>query len=102
MYNVSKFESKGGTDLPDPKTAPLGPEESVNGVQEFRPDFSASLDALTVKPFIEQVTADVINEWDSGVGYKEPEASHQKIKESVEVYWTRLGVSSWLWRRHRD
>jgi hypothetical protein len=93
MYNVSKFESKGGTDLPDPKTAPLGPEESVNGVQEFRPDFSASLDALTVKPFIEQVTADVINEWDSGVGYKEPEASHQKIKESVEVYWTRLGVS---------
>jgi hypothetical protein len=94
MYNVSKFESKGDNVLPDPSSTPLGPDESVNGVQEFRPDFSAGPDALTVKPFLEQVTADVTYEWENGVARGEHEATPEKIRESVEVYWIRLGVSA--------
>jgi hypothetical protein len=68
--------------------------ESVNHVQEFRPDFRADAKAPTVQPFLEQVTADVIAEWEGGVSFQEPTTTHEKIRESVEVYWVRLGVST--------
>ena len=92
-YNVSKFESKGSRNLPDPSSVPPPPVESANHVHEFRPDFTQDVKAPTVRPFIQQVVEDVIAEWDIGVGYLEPETSHENIRESVEVYWVRLAVS---------
>jgi hypothetical protein len=92
-YNVSKFESKGTRYLPDPETAPKSPGESANEVQEFRPEFSADIKAPTVRPFIKQVIADVTHEWDMGMSAGEPETSHDKIREAVEIYWVRLAVS---------
>ena len=92
-YNVSGFESKGGKDLPSPDSPPVSAEESVNGVEEFRPDFRSDVNASTVKPFLEQVAQDCMDAWAAGIGKEEPPINALKVKESVEVYWLRLGVS---------
>jgi len=95
---VSKFESKGTRDLPDPSSTPKGPLESVNNCQEFRPDFTADVKAPTVRPYLKQVTDDVICDWEMGLSHGEPVTSNDKIREAVEVYWVRLAVSSILSR----
>jgi hypothetical protein len=92
-YNVSKFESKGSRELPDPESTPPGIMESANMVPEFRPDFTADAKAPTVRPFLKQVGDDVIEEWEAGVSHGEPKVTHEKIREAVEVYWVRLQVS---------
>jgi hypothetical protein len=92
-YNVSKFESKGLKYLPDPSSTPLLANQSPNMVREMRPDFTQDVKAPTVRPFINQVVEDVIREWDGGVYQLEPVATHEKIREAVEVYWVRLAVS---------
>lgn len=92
-YNVSGFESKGGRELPSPDSTPKSAAESVNGVEEFRPDFRQDVTSLTVKPFIEQVAQDVLEAWEAGVGKGEFTLSVDKVKESAEVYWLRLGVN---------
>lgn len=92
-YNVSGFESKGGRDLPSPDSPPKSAAESVNEVEEFRPEFRSDVNSPTVKPFIEQVVLDCMEAWEAGVGRGEPVVNDRKIKESVEVYWLRLGVS---------
>lgn len=92
-YNVSGFESKGGRELPSPESLPTSAGESVNGVEEFRPDFRGDVNAPTVKPFLDQVVQDCMEAWEAGVGKGEPAVTDRKVKESVEVYWLRLGVS---------
>jgi hypothetical protein len=92
-YNVSKFESKGSRELPDPESTPRTAAESPNQVDEFRPDFTADAKAPTVRPFLKQVTEEVIYFWDLGVSLFEPKMTHDKIREAVEVYWVRLAVS---------
>jgi hypothetical protein len=94
-YHVTNFESKGGKILPAPDTSPLSASESPNGVQEFRPDFRAEVSDPRVKPFLDQVAQDVLEVWRSSIGADmwDEEVTQHKIKESVEVYWLRLGVS---------
>lgn len=92
-YNVSRFESKGSRELPDPESTPRGADESPNQVQEFRPDFTADAKAPTVRPFLKEVAEDVIYDWDLIVSFGEPKTTHDKIREAIDVYWVRLQVS---------
>jgi hypothetical protein len=94
-YLVSGFDVLGHRELPHPSSVPLSAEESLNGVQEFRPDFTADATSSTVKPFLDQVTLDCIEAWEGGVGIGEEAAGidRRKIGEAVNVYWTRLCVS---------
>ena len=95
-YNVSGFESKGGRELPSPDSTPKSAAESVNGVEEFRPYYKADVNSPTVKPFLDQVVQDVMDAWEAGVGKGESVINDRKVRESVEVYWLRLGVSHLL------
>lgn len=63
-------------------------------MQEFRPDFRAEVTDARVKPFLDQVVQDVLDVWRSGIGADmwDDESTQLKIRESVEVYWLRLGV----------
>lgn len=138
-HQVKDFEVRGTRELPDPGPVP-SVEESINGIQEFRPDFRRLSTSPTVRPFLDQVTEDVTEAWEAGLGKLEPGVDRKKvshptirgphsslssrlssmtlsmpvvdihwtskvirgfllfvanfqIKESVEVYWTRLMVS---------
>ncbi|WVW81980.1 hypothetical protein I302_103984 [Kwoniella bestiolae CBS 10118] len=89
-YQVTNFDSKGSRELPDPTSEATKAENSINGVDEFRPDFKSELNAPSVKPFIDQVVQDCIEAWQGGVLNDEPEIDVDRITNSVHIYWTRL------------
>ena len=80
QYPVKEFECHGSRDLPEPGTIPPSPAESVNGVQEFRPDFRIT-DPTTpaVKPFFDQVVDDCTNEWDAQIEPEEEQVDRKKV-----------------------
>ena len=86
-YNAAGFQVKGSKNLPAPGTIPPTAAESINGVQEYSPDFRADAGSESVKQFLDQVYEDVC-------AYGEPDVEREKIREAVMVYWIRLGVSS--------
>ncbi len=66
-YQVSQFETSGTSFLPSPDSDPPGPEESINGIQEYRPDFlMGDVKSPSVQPFIEKVIEDVLENWQQG------------------------------------
>ena len=77
-YAVMQFEVIGARDLPDPSSQPDSPDQSVNGIQEYRPDFRGDIRATSVSPFIEVVVDDCVDAWEGGVGLGEPEADRGK------------------------
>ncbi|OCF73509.1 hypothetical protein I204_05351 [Kwoniella mangroviensis CBS 8886] len=90
-YQVANFEAKGARELPAPNSDAPKAEDSISGVDEFRPDFKAELSSPSVKPFIDQVVQDCIEAWQSGVLGNEPDIDIDRITNSVHIYWTRLG-----------
>lgn len=90
-YPVSAFESKGTRDLPDPASIPAMAAESVNAVDEFRPDFRADVSSNTVRPFLDTVITDCKTTWNESYAADEPEVDEDQIVKSVHTYWTRLG-----------
>lgn len=90
-YPVSSFECKGSKDLPDPNSIPPTAETSINGVDEYRPDFRADVSSASVRPFIEAVTADVKKAWAENYAAAEPEVDDDQIVKAIHTYWTRLG-----------
>ena len=60
-YSVKGFTCDGTTDLPEPMSRPPTQQESVNGVEEFRPDFSGDLNAPSVQPYIDKVVDDCMD-----------------------------------------
>ncbi|WWC85972.1 uncharacterized protein L201_000842 [Kwoniella dendrophila CBS 6074] len=89
-YLVSNFISKGSMDLPDPNSTPPKAENSMNGVDEFAPEFKADLNSSNVKPFIDQVVEDCLEALKGGLGDEEPDIDREKITSAVHIYWTRL------------
>ncbi len=78
-YAVTQFEVTGSRDLPDPESSPPNIEESVIGIQEYRPDFRGDINATSVKPYIEAVVEDCVEDWEGGVGVGEPEVGQAKL-----------------------
>ncbi|EIW68941.1 hypothetical protein TREMEDRAFT_71731, partial [Tremella mesenterica DSM 1558] len=66
-YLITHFEARGTRDLPPPGSVPPSAEESINQVQEFRPDFRADVAHPSVRPFLDQVWEDVVYDWENGV-----------------------------------
>ncbi|TXT07488.1 hypothetical protein VHUM_03208 [Vanrija humicola] len=89
-YPVSSFEVKGSRDLPDPTNIPPTAETSVNGVDEFRPDFRADVGSASVRPFVDAVIQDVKAAWNESYSVEEPEVDGEQIVKAVQTYWTRL------------
>lgn len=89
-YPVSSFEVKGSRDLPDPTNIPPTAETSVNGVDEFRPDFRADVGSASVRPFVDAVIQDVKASWSESYSVEEPEVDGEQIVKAVQTYWTRL------------
>lgn len=78
-YSISKFETRGTKDLPEPTSTPPTIEESINGVEEYRPDFKRDVNSSDVKPFIERVIDDVEEAWEGGVKLGEPPVDRKKV-----------------------
>ncbi|BEI95319.1 hypothetical protein CcaverHIS631_0102680 [Cutaneotrichosporon cavernicola] len=89
-YTVSSFEVKGSKELPMPGTIAPEADTSLNGVDEFRPDFRADVGGAAVRPFLDAVTADVKDAWGEGYAVDEPEVDNDQIVKAVTTYWTRL------------
>ncbi|WRT63867.1 uncharacterized protein IL334_000792 [Kwoniella shivajii] len=89
-YPVANFMSNGTRDLPDPTSIPPKAEESVNGVDEFRPDFRADVAAPGVRAFVDQVIEDCVESWQVSLGDDEPEVDRERITAAVNIYWARL------------
>ncbi|WVR03639.1 hypothetical protein IAU60_000633 [Kwoniella sp. DSM 27419] len=89
-YAVTNFETKGTKDLPDPESEPVKAAESVNGVDEFRPNFKGDLTTDNVKEFIDTVVEDVLEAWEGGVKGDEPNVDRERIVTAVSIYWARL------------
>ncbi|TXT05293.1 uncharacterized protein COLE_06613 [Cutaneotrichosporon oleaginosum] len=89
-YAVSNFEVKGTKELPMPGTIPPGADTSLNGVDEFRPDFRSDLGHPDLRPFLDAVTADVKDAWGESFATDEPEVDDDQIVKAVTTYWTRL------------
>lgn len=90
-YPVQSFDSKGSRELPDPASIPPTADASINGVDEYRPDFRADVASATVRPFLDQVISDVRTAWSEGFEREEPDVDDEQIVKSVHTYWTRLG-----------
>lgn len=108
-YNIAEFKTPGSKDLPDSNSIPPTAAESLSGVDEYRPVYGSDPADDAVKPFIDQVVADVTEAWEGALAAEEPEVDSQKvckvvalpfaaltrkIKEGVAVYWLRLCVSA--------
>lgn len=89
-YTVSSFEVKGSKELPVPGSLAPTAENSLNGVDEFRPDFRADVSSAGVRPFLDAVTADCKEAWGEGYTTEEPEVDDDQIVKAVTTYWTRL------------
>jgi hypothetical protein len=107
-YHIANFECKGTKDLPMPGTQAPTAAESENGVDEMRPDYALEANDAAVRGFIDQVTEDVVEAWQGGVGTGELEVDSSKVslwyaecrcivsrqvRDAVKVYWARIGVS---------
>lgn len=88
-YTIADFKTPGSKMLPDCNTPPRSAADSAAGVDEYRPPYGNDPEHDQVKPFIEQVEADVIEAWEGGVGAEEPEVDAQKVTCSV------LHIPSW-------
>lgn len=90
-YTVNGFDCKGSRELPDPSSLPPTAESSVNGVDEFRPDFRGDVSSGTVRPFLDTVVLDCKTAWtDEGFANEEPDVDDDQIVKAVHTYWTRL------------
>lgn len=89
-YTVSSFEVKGSKELPIPGSIAPSAETSLNGVEEFRPDFRADVSSAGVRPFLDAVTADCKEAWNEAFTAEEPEVDDEQIVKAVTTYWTRL------------
>ena len=78
-YTIANFETAGARDLPDPQSTPPTKDESVTGVDEFRPDFRGDSQHHTVAPYLDAVVHDVVEAWEGGVGNGEPEVDLRKV-----------------------
>jgi hypothetical protein len=65
-YIVNGYETTGTSDLPDPDTEVPGVAESVNGIQEYRPDYRGDATASSVKPFLDRTVEDCVEAWQNG------------------------------------
>jgi len=81
-YAVTQFEVIGARDLPDPDSPMPSAAESVNGIQEYRPDFRGDVNATSVMPYIDAVVMDCVEAWEGGVGVGEPEMDRRKVGAS--------------------
>jgi hypothetical protein len=77
-YNISGFDTPGTKDLPDPHSIAPTAAESLNKVEEFRPNFKGDVSASTVKPYIDQVIEDVVAAW-AEMGEDEPHIDRKKV-----------------------
>ena len=76
---VAQYEVRGTKDLPAPDSLAPGPEESENGIQEYRPDFrSDGVQSDEVGEYLGAVVEDVIGEWDNS----EPDVDRKKVSLS--------------------
>lgn len=78
-YTISPYNIPGNKDLPEPSDTAPGPDESVNGVQEFRPDFRADSSDKDIKAFLDLIRDDVRGAWDTA----EPVDAQQLEEEQV-------------------
>lgn len=81
-YAVTHFEVTGSRDLPDPESIAPSAHESVNGIQEYRPDFRGDLNATSVRPYVEAVVEDCVQAWEESVGIGEPDVDRRKVRFS--------------------
>jgi len=81
-YIISGFETPGTKDLPDPHSIAPTEAESVNKIDEYRPNFKGDVSASTVKPYIDQVIEDVVEAW-ADMGEDEPHVDRKKASVAV-------------------
>lgn len=91
-YAVTNFDVVGTKDLPDPDSHAPSADASVNKIQEYRPDFRGDVTASNVKPYIDTVVEDVVGAWEGTM--EGEELDRKRVEEAVNVYWSRLCVSS--------
>jgi len=77
-YAINGFETPGTKDLPEPSAVPPSAAESVNGIDEFRPDFRGDVSASSVKPYLDQVIEDCVEAW-AEIGQDEPGVDRRKV-----------------------
>jgi len=68
--------------LPDPHSLVPTEIDSINKIDEFRPNFKGDVSASTVKPYIDQVIEDVVEAW-TEMGEDEPHVDRKKVSAVV-------------------
>lgn len=89
-YTVNGFDCKGTRELPDPSTIPPSADTSVNGVDEFRPDFRGDVSSATVRTYLDVVAHDCKAAWAETLAEEEPDVDDDHIIKAVHTYWIRL------------
>lgn len=79
-YQVNGFQTPGTRDLPDPQSHAPDALESINAVDEFRPDFRTDVTSVSVEPYIEKVVEDCWQAWETGVGDGEEGVDRKKVR----------------------
>lgn len=84
-YSIAGFETPGTKDLPDPSSEVPTEDDSLNGIQEFRPTFGEDAASVDVAPFIAAVIDDVVQAWEDGEGQGDPDVDRKKVGSSTTI-----------------
>lgn len=80
---ITQFEVKGTPTLPHPESVAPGPEDSINGIQEYRPPYLPDINTPEVRDFLDVVIEDILAAWTEGdLSYTEGDLSRDTVSVS--------------------
>lgn len=84
-YLIAGFETKGTKDLPSHLSVAPTAAESINHVDEYRPDFKGDVTNPSVRTYIERVVDDCLENWAAHMDGTDEEPDRRKVSRAPLV-----------------